>query len=113
MLAQDPAGYSRSAENVSPEKLKEMVLKSRGIEIDSIDCEHFNRLEDWFADVQELMAGQKGGDASGREWGGGGCAGDGPSGEGWVVQIVGHHYHNQAQDNEVGPNMSGKRCCEI
>ncbi|MEM6330700.1 MAG: type IV pilus assembly protein PilM [Planctomycetota bacterium] len=43
-------------------------------------------------------------------YGGGGGAGDGtgeggggPTGEGWVIQLVGHHFHNSLTDDEGNP----------
>ena len=34
-----------------------MLVKSKRIEIDKLDCEHFTRLEDWFADVKDRYEG--------------------------------------------------------
>ena len=40
-----------------PDELAAMLIKSKRIEIDSLDCEHFTRLEDWFADVKDKYEG--------------------------------------------------------
>ena len=47
------ADSQRSTENLKPEQLRDMLLASKRIEIDSLDCEHYPKLEDWFADVRK------------------------------------------------------------
>ncbi|HEX3999970.1 MAG TPA: type IV pilus assembly protein PilM [Pirellulales bacterium] len=96
-----------------PEDLQAALTKSRRIVIDRLDCEHFTRLEDWFADVKDKyegpgsavaaapMAGpNNAGLPPGPPPGDAAPPAAGPSGEGWVIQIVGHHYHNQDPGNE-------------
>ena len=90
--------------------LEAMLIKSRRIEIDKLDCEHFTRLEDWFADVKDKYEGPdaaaSGGAPAANPAGAPGPGdasappGSGPTGEGWVIQIVGHHYHNRDTGNE-------------
>ena len=46
-----------------PPNLQAMLIKSKRIEIDPLDCEHFTRLEDWFADVKDRYEGP---DSAGR-----------------------------------------------
>ena len=151
------ADSQRSTENLKPEQLRDMLLASKRIEIDSLDCEHYPKLEDWFADVREkwLEGATRGGhdvwSPRGPGYGyacaaGAGAAplpgspvagapaqarcrparlplggtpgavpgaapanpAAGPTGEGWVIQIIGHHYHNNSPGNE-GPNMCAAR----
>ena len=96
-----------------PEELQAMLTKSKRIEIDRVDCEHFTKLEDWFADVKDRYEGPDaaapaaGAVAGANPAGAAGAPGDapaapgsGPTGDGWVVQLVGHHYHNQDPTNE-------------
>jgi len=81
---QRPVGVAK------PDALQAMLIKSKRIEIDALDCEHFTRLEDWFPDVKDKYEGPES---------------SGPTGEGWVIQIAGHHYHNQDPQDpaNVGP----------
>jgi type IV pilus assembly protein PilM len=160
------ADSQRSTENLKPEQLRDMLLSSKRIEIDSLDCEHYPKLEDWFADVREKwlegepeaaaapagaatapgaampgaaapgvtaslpgapVAGQRApgamppgnptpgavplgavplgalppGAAPGAEPGAAPAnPAAGPTGAGWVIQIMGHHYHNNSPGNE-------------
>jgi type IV pilus assembly protein PilM len=94
----------RPAGVATPDQLQAMLMKSKRIEIDRLDCEHFTRLEDWFADVKDKYegpgaappgtnpAGPPAAPAPGDASAG---AATGPTGEGWVIQLIGHHYHNQ------------------
>jgi type IV pilus assembly protein PilM len=125
------ADSQRSVENLKPDQLRDMLLASKRIDVDSLDCEHYPKLEDWFADVRDRwMEGQPealsaptaappaaamppgavppGGVVPGAPTPGAGAAGAppnlaaGPTAEGWVIQITGHHYHNNSPGNE-GP----------
>ncbi len=93
----------------SPTTCAYMLMASKRIEVDSIDCEHFTKLEDWYADVKDKwLEGQP--EAAGQAVAqprppadppGPGLAGPpagvpaaadsggarGPTGEGWVIQI--------------------------
>ncbi len=155
------ADSQRSTENLKPEQLRDMLLASKRIEIDSLDCEHYPKLEDWFADVREkwlegepeaattsgvpaapatAMPGAAapgaaplpGAPVAGAPVPGamptgavplGGAPGAvpgaapanpaaGPTGEGWVIQIMGHHYHNNSPGNEgaeyAAPHLDAK-----
>ncbi len=106
-----------SAEGKTPRQLTDQVTASKRIYLDSIDCEYYTKLEDWFADVKDkYQEGQpKPAAASADASAGatpaapvappGGASGDatptaGPAGEGWVIQLSGHHYHNTEAGNE-------------
>ena len=181
-LPHDPDSQ-RSVENLKPDQLRDMLMASKRIEIDSLDCEHYPKLEDWFADVHDKwLEGQPdalptpaagasasaGAPVPGAPPAGaapaplasappgavppvGGLPGAtpsgvprrhrqlgraspwkapgqgrllfqchqapatpqpanpaaGPTGEGWVIQITGHHYHNNSPGNEGSRNMCG------
>jgi type IV pilus assembly protein PilM len=102
------------------QQLEELVPKSERIYIDSFDCEFMPKVEDWFTDVRpywgESAAAESAGatpptatpaaDAPAAQTADGATAAPaaptgeaattpGPSGEGWVIQLTGHHYHNQ------------------
>jgi type IV pilus assembly protein PilM len=91
------------------------------LEIDSLDMEHFPDLATWFTGVKARWERDLGREkapaddatpadgaaeadetaASGQE--GDGSPGGGPQGPGWVVQIAGHHFHNEDRHKpEVG-----------
>ena len=96
---------------------KEDVEAREEVHITSVDCQKYDDLSEWFGTVKTLWddaeelraeraageeqpeaAGEEG-EASAEAFGAeppGGEGGDdaGPSGEGWVVQLVGHHFHN-------------------
>jgi hypothetical protein len=89
-----------------PDELAAMLIKSKRIEIDSLDCEHFTRLEDWFVDVKDKYEGPESSPAQGAAAPAANPPGDapappgsGPTGEGWVIQLSGHHFHNQDPTN--------------
>jgi len=100
----------------TPQQLQEYLSQSKRIVIDRMDCEHFTRLEDWWADVKDKYEGPgaaagpaaappagampPGGALPGAGPPGEAAAGGGPTGEGWVIQLKGHHYHNQDPGNE-------------
>jgi type IV pilus assembly protein PilM len=117
-LPRDP-GEQPPVGAAKPDDLAKMLMKSRRIEIDSLDCEHFTRLEDWFAGVKDRYEGPSSAAAlpgaaapSANSANPGGSAGmpppgdapaapgSGPTGEGWVIEITGHHYHNQDTGHE-------------
>lgn len=107
-------------------KVPERIAERREIHIDSLDMQFFPDLAEWFTGVQanwdETTA------AAGRERpegepppadaqqaavdpaaapadpaadpAAGGTPAVGPKGPGWVVQITGHHFHNEEQGNE-------------
>ncbi len=102
-------------EGQSEQELIKQVTSSKRIYIDSIDCEHYTKLEDWFADVKDkYQEAQRKAASQAADTAGGAAAvppgapaapgatapgGDaaptaGPTGEGWVIQITGHHFHN-------------------
>ncbi len=116
-------------QNPKPDELRDMLMASKRIEIDSLDCEHFTKLEDWFADVKDKWLEGQPADAAtqaaappagppGPGLGGppvgaptaadssGGASG--PTGEGWVIQIRGHHYHNDPSKGPAGPQYIRK-----
>ena len=80
------------------------------LHVDAIDCEFFADLAPWFAAVKPMWEETHGGRKAGAT-----PAGDpeaaasadpnappaatGPSGPGWVIQITGHHYHNEDRHN--------------
>jgi len=115
--------------NPTPDQLRDMLMQSKRIEIDSLDCEHFTKLEDWFADVKDkwlegqpadvaaaaaagaaappAAAGAQPAGAPGTPDASSANPATGPTGDGWVIQIKGHHYHNQDPGNE-GPQYVRK-----
>jgi type IV pilus assembly protein PilM len=114
-VPQDVPPLDWNAEGKNPEQLMALVTGSKRIYIDSLDCEYYTKLEDWFADVKEkYQEGQpkapgQAADASAAPAtpatgptpapgsatpGGEPAPTSGPIGEGWVIQITGHHYHN-------------------
>ena len=100
-----------------PGEIPENPADRREIHVDSLDCQYFPDLAVWYQAVEhkwrethaETGAGrrsrQAGGadetppaDASGTEPAAGGeepAKPAGPTGPGWVIQLVGHHYHNE------------------
>ncbi len=114
--ADNPKGLDQ---NVLMKQLEELVPKSERIYIDSFDCEYMPKVEDWFTDVRtywgesaaadspsatppaatptECAAAQAPDGATAAPAPGAAEAATtpGPSGEGWVIQLTGHHYHNQ------------------
>jgi type IV pilus assembly protein PilM len=118
-VPQDPPDFKLVAENPQNKKIEDLttelvakVNESKRVYIESIDCEHVSNLHDWFAGVQpqwtaqqsEVFAALERGDpvpqadnagsSTNSTDATGGVAG--PSGEGWVIEINGHHYHNQS-----------------
>jgi type IV pilus assembly protein PilM len=79
-----------------PGEVPEHPADRREIHVDSMDCQYFPDLATWYRGIEHkwrethavaLPSGE--GDESAR-----GTAA-GPQGPGWVIQIVGHHYHNE------------------
>ena len=96
-----------------PGKAPEKLADRRELHIDQLDCQYFTDLDTWFTGVKDQWAATHppeeaeeldesgatvtaepagGGDAEG-----GGAAAEvpGPKGPGWVIQLVGYHYHNE------------------
>jgi len=96
---------------------KDISLRQE-LHIDNIECQWFENLSEWFAEVkptydQQQPAGAAapsqppaedlgdGAEGDGAEGGEGAVVG-GPQGEGWVIQISAHHYHNLRSHPPVG-----------
>jgi type IV pilus assembly protein PilM len=119
LVADNPKG-------LKPEELQDQLMalvpKSERIYIDSFDLEYMPKVEDWFTDVRSYWAESAAADsgtttppaaapaadapaapaadgATATPAAGGADAGTipGPSGEGFIIQLTGHHYHNQGQ----------------
>ncbi len=114
-VPQDPPGVVINATNAKLADIRQRVVLSKRIYLDSIDCEHFSKLEDWYADASVSAglapaAGAPPTDAAPAPGSpaAGAAAASGPTGEGWVVQIRGHHYHNEADVGNEGSNYVRK-----
>jgi len=73
------------------------------IHIEQIELEYSNNLAAWYAGVADKM--KAGGAKSGKPAEGKtapGAAPQGPTGEGWIIQIRGVHYHNEPEARELG-----------
>lgn len=93
--------------------IKEQIHKSKRIYVDQFECEYTTKLEDWYGGIKasegQSTAVPAGGNpdpmatppastdapAPGGDNSAAAASGSGPSGEGWIIQITGHHYHNQ------------------
>jgi type IV pilus assembly protein PilM len=118
LVADNPKGLKQDELEA---QLADQVSKSERIYIDSFDCEFMPKVEDWFTDVRSDWAESAGGESAiaappaaaptadgaapaAAQTADGNSAAPaaasdaattpGPSGEGWVVQITGHHFHN-------------------
>ncbi len=105
------------------DQVTQQVEKSPRIYIDSIDCEFYSKLEDWLAEVKgaesqstsgaatDTPAATQGPAAAPADSAAAAPATDAPgstagavSGEGFVIQLRGHHYHN----NKAYGRIAGK-----
>lgn len=103
------------------EETAEDISNRKELHISSIDQQHFADLQgEWFSTVESMYLEKRGmnegageesadgeeaagfddaggaDDAGGEEGGGGGLSGDG-----WVVQLTGYHYHNKDKSNQT------------
>jgi type IV pilus assembly protein PilM len=123
-IPQDPPDFKLVADlpNVPKGKklediLSEQIYKSRRIYIDQFDCEFTSDLKLWYSEVKAADAQPPGGTAAAAaesSSSAGGTATDaaspagaesasgGPDGEGWLIQLTGHHYHNQTGTGQIG-----------
>jgi type IV pilus assembly protein PilM len=95
MLPHDDAG-----------KVPDSLADRRELHIDQIDCQYYPDLDTWFTGVKEKWAEthpaeeaeelDEGGNAAAAPAEGAAPAEvQGPKGPGWVIQMVGYHYHNE------------------
>jgi type IV pilus assembly protein PilM len=151
-VPQDPPGFKLVAENpkgLKQEELEKQLIalvgKSKRIYIDSFDCEHTQKVEDWFTGVRSYWGDSAAADSASatppaaappadgaattatapaapangpapatgqapatqtadapapgatNPSGPDASTTPGPSGEGWIIQITGHHFHNQSR----------------
>ncbi|HEV2972110.1 MAG TPA: type IV pilus assembly protein PilM [Pirellulales bacterium] len=118
-VPQDPPDFKLVADNPQNKKIEDLLAElavkvhsSKRIYIDSLECQHESNLHDWFAGVQPKWTAQQSEVSAAVEKSATAPAPDntgqspnstdatsssiGPSGEGWIIEIVGHHYHNQS-----------------
>jgi type IV pilus assembly protein PilM len=125
-VPQDKADFKLVADlpNVPKNKLKdtlkEQIYKSRRIYIDQFECEFTSDLKLWYSEVKAADAtpssgaapaaaepssgagGATGAAADAASPAGADSASSGPDGEGWLIQLSGHHYHNQTGSGQIG-----------
>lgn len=130
-IPQDKADFKLVADlpNVPKDKLedalKEQIYKSERIYIDQFECEFTSDLKLWYSEVKAADAQPPGG-ATGTTGeqattatstgpapetapAGTDAAGSGPDGEGWLIQLNGHHYHNQTGHGQIGAEYVKQR----
>ncbi|MFM8284140.1 MAG: type IV pilus assembly protein PilM [Planctomycetaceae bacterium] len=96
-----------------PGKAPEKLADRRELHIDQLDCQYFTDLDTWFTGVKDQWAAthpseeaeeldESGAAVTAAPTGGGEAEGSGavaevagPKGPGWVIQMVGYHYHNE------------------
>jgi len=111
-----------NAQPVDPRAPKQLpdpvpIEEYEKLHITALDCERFEKLEDWYAAVEEFYIppeqpqpavppGEEGDPEAAVEEE---EEGEGPVGEGWVVKITGYHYHNFGISGRVqGPEFVQK-----
>jgi len=70
-----------------PGDVPEHPADRREIHVDSLDCQYFPDLALWYRGIEHKWRETHAVPADGTS--------AGPRGPGWVIQIVGHHYHNE------------------
>lgn len=125
-LPRDDAPLS-IAGNPNADQLKAALVKSKRIEIDRLDCQHYTDLGEWYGDTKNNYRVPKGvtvpapapsptpAVATSTPPNAGQFApgaqptatpdqnAGGPTGDGWVIQLVGHTYHSSDADpDDVG-----------
>jgi type IV pilus assembly protein PilM len=118
----DPPDIRLVAENPQGLKIDELkkaiesqIYKSKRIYLDQLECEWTPKAEDWYGGIKasegQSTAAPTGGNAdpmapttttpptsdtphASGDPSAAAASGNGPTGEGWIIQLTGHHYHN-------------------
>ena len=70
------------------------IGERKEIFIERIDCQYVEKLEDWYKGI-EKAAENNPPEATGLD-----TSGDAPKGEGWIIQIWGHHFYNESKNDQ-------------
>jgi type IV pilus assembly protein PilM len=103
-LPADPpkdADPSEDPEKPEPPNLaptEEEIMSRERLYITSLNAQHTQNLEEWFASVRRFYQPPVGkADASGGE----AASDSGPTGAGWVISLSGYHFHNPQRTGEL------------
>ncbi|HKD35936.1 MAG TPA: pilus assembly protein PilM, partial [Pirellulales bacterium] len=106
------------------EAIKSEIYRSKRLYVDQLECEYTTKLEEWYGQIKasegQSTAAPTSADATATtpptqaastdtppasaDASAAAATGSGPSGEGWIIQLTGHHYHNLLQP---GGSISG------